>query len=114
MSWLDDDLIDEPAGPQWHCLGPADKFEEGRSRLAFAGTLKVFVLRIEGQLYATRNSCPHAGASLGHGDVEGKLVTCPRHDWRFNVETGACLTNPIFELTQYPVEIRDGALWVEV
>jgi nitrite reductase/ring-hydroxylating ferredoxin subunit len=30
-------------------------------------------------LYATDDSCLHAGASLGSGKLEGKIITCRAH-----------------------------------
>jgi 3-ketosteroid 9alpha-monooxygenase subunit A len=38
--------------------------------------------------------CPHLGAHLGHGGkVEGELITCPFHSWKFDT-AGACAEVP--------------------
>jgi nitrite reductase/ring-hydroxylating ferredoxin subunit len=115
MSWFDDDdLEQEPAGPTWYKVGPRDTFPEGRPRIAFAGTTRVLVLKIGEDLYAVKNSCPHAGGSLGLGGFNGKVVTCPRHDWRFNVDSSDTVTNEIYTLKRYPVALRDNDVWVEL
>ena len=37
--------------------------------------------------------CPHRRADLSvFGQVEGKQLVCPLHGWRFDLETGRCLT----------------------
>lgn len=39
--------------------------------------------------------CPHRGASLAHGLVEGGSLRCPYHGWRFAAD-GACVELPAF------------------
>ncbi len=49
-------------------------------------------------------SCRHQGADLSAGPRQGSVVTCPRHGWRYDLATGACLTDADQPL--HPVEIR--------
>jgi nitrite reductase/ring-hydroxylating ferredoxin subunit len=52
-------------------------------------------------------SCRHQGADLSAGARQGTIATCPRHAWRYDLATGACLTEP--DLPLHPVEVRrDG------
>ena len=38
--------------------------------------------------------CPHRNADLGvFGEIEGCTLTCTLHGWRFDLETGRCLTS---------------------
>jgi nitrite reductase/ring-hydroxylating ferredoxin subunit len=53
---------------------------------------KVAMFSIDGELFAFDDECPHVGASLGSGKLEGKLVTCPAHDWQFDITNGECIT----------------------
>ena len=48
----------------------------------------IALFRVEDRVAAINNRCPHASASLGHGDFDGEIVICPVHDYRFNVWTG--------------------------
>jgi nitrite reductase/ring-hydroxylating ferredoxin subunit len=41
--------------------------------------------------------CPHAGATLSEGEVEGSIVTCPRHGSQFDVCTGERVRGPADE-----------------
>jgi nitrite reductase/ring-hydroxylating ferredoxin subunit/alkylhydroperoxidase/carboxymuconolactone decarboxylase family protein YurZ len=48
----------------------------------------VALFNVDGTIFATDDSCPHAGASLGWGVLEGKIVKCRAHGLRFDVTTG--------------------------
>ncbi|HEY0725781.1 MAG TPA: Rieske 2Fe-2S domain-containing protein [Pyrinomonadaceae bacterium] len=47
----------------------------------------------EGRIGLIGAHCPHRGASLEYGDVEGEGIRCPYHGWLFNVG-GRCLEMP--------------------
>lgn len=63
--------------------------------------------------------CPHLGAHLGHGGrVEGNVLRCPFHGWRFD-DAGRCAGIPYSpearlgasrNLTSWPVVERNGLL----
>jgi UDP-MurNAc hydroxylase len=36
--------------------------------------------------------CPHAGEDLLHAIVRNGTIECPRHHWRWDLATGACLS----------------------
>jgi len=74
---------------------------------------QIVVIRSEGRVYALANSCPHEGNPLVEGDVLGPTLVCAYHGWRFDLDTGACLfgEEPV---RRYPVEVRDGEVWVAV
>lgn len=114
MSWFEDDLEVPNNDPTWTRVGAVGQFTSGRPRVIFAGVTKVAVLRLGDAWYAFKNSCPHAGGSLGLGDISGTIVACPRHDWRFDVADGRCLDNGVYELRRYAVELREDEVWVEV
>lgn len=52
------------------------------------------VYRVDGRLCAVSDRCPHAGAALSSGGLEGAVVTCPRHGSQFDVRTGERLRGP--------------------
>jgi len=59
----------------------------------------VAVWNIQGNLYALDDICPHRGDILSEGGLaresDGSFaVVCPRHGWRFDMETGDCLHTP--------------------
>ena len=60
------------------------------------------------------NTCPHANGNLSAGEVSGTVVTCPSHDWQFDLCTGVCVDSSKARVKRYPAEIRDGVVWVEL
>ena len=42
------------------------------------------------------------------------LVASETRLFQFNVETGACLKQKMYSVNTYPVEVRDGYVWVAV
>jgi len=66
---------------------------------------------IGGEFYAIENFCPHKGAPLADGHINAHAVECDWHGWRFDLRTGACLTNRSAVET-YEVVIEDG--WIKI
>ncbi|MFM7117735.1 MAG: Rieske (2Fe-2S) protein, partial [Planctomycetota bacterium] len=64
--------------------------------------------------YAIDDQCPHMGASLASGYLENCTVACPWHAWRFDIRDGSWCDNPRVKIDSYPVEARDGGLFVKI
>ncbi|MBV8242087.1 MAG: cytochrome P450, partial [Hyphomicrobiales bacterium] len=57
--------------------------------------------------------CPHQGALLGEGELDGDALVCRNHRWRFALDSGQRDGGPEC-LESCPVAERDGALFVDV
>jgi nitrite reductase/ring-hydroxylating ferredoxin subunit/Fe-S cluster biogenesis protein NfuA len=79
------------------------------------GETSVLLLRFDGRLQAFRNACAHQGLPLDGGivDEEAGTIACPWHGFRFDCQTGECLTAPSAQLETFPVQIKDGHAWVK-
>jgi cytochrome P450/nitrite reductase/ring-hydroxylating ferredoxin subunit len=53
-----------------------------------AGGVDLVLLRTRSGLRVYEGRCPHQGALLGEGEIEGDSLVCRNHRWRFDVETG--------------------------
>ena len=95
-------------------VGRAAEVPVGTGRVFEAGGRTVAVFNVEGTFYAIDNECSHRGGPLGEGDLEGNVVLCPWHAWRWDVTTGANVNNPAVKVACYPIAERDGNLFVEV
>ncbi len=67
----------------------------------------------DGAITAVELACRHQGGDLSVGQREGTLVTCPRHGWRYDLATGACLTEPALPLRALAVKSEGGRLYVD-
>ncbi len=77
------------------------------------GRLAIF-RTAEDAFFALRDACPHRGGPLSQGIVHGHLVTCPLHNWVIELQNGEA-TGPDEGCSDaYPVELRDGRLFVSL
>lgn len=73
----------------------------------------VALFRVEGQLSVIADRCPHAGAELARGDLDGAVLTCPRHGSQFHVGTGERLRGPADDPVRCWRVLEDsGQLWM--
>jgi len=60
----------------------------GESRMFILNDTPMAVFNLAGEFFALANECPHAGASLAHGEINGDCVSCRIHHWRFSIRDG--------------------------
>lgn len=87
---------------------PAEKLPGSGGRALFEFEDKSLALfNIEGRLHAIDDGCPHQGASLCGGQLQGRVIQCRAHGLRFNLETGYLLSSTAIKVGCYQVE-REG------
>jgi len=91
-----------------------DDLAVGQSRCVQLGDLQVGLFRNGEGLFALDNLCPHRGAPLHDGFVTDGQVTCPWHQWQFDLKDGHCRNIPGARVPAYAVEIRDGTIWINL
>ena len=62
---------------------------------------------------AFQGRCPHQGALLGEGEIEGGRLVCRNHRWRFSLDSGQRDGGPEC-LASCPVVERDGVIFIDV
>jgi len=85
---------------------------EGRSFLVNGRMIAVFLR--DGKYFAINDSCPHMGASLASGYVDGVNVICPWHAWSFCITNGLWMDNPKSKVRTetFAVQIVDNEIQV--
>ena len=78
----------------------------GEGRAYECNGVIVAVFNVGGEYSAIDDCCPHQGAPLSEGHLEGSCVTCPWHAWRFDVKDGRWLDNPTSRLRVETFEVR--------
>ncbi|WP_047487433.1 Rieske 2Fe-2S domain-containing protein [Terriglobus sp. TAA 43] len=83
---------------------------------SFAGRngLQICVTEIEGKLVAFDNHCPHQGAPLSAGHLDGCMVVCPYHAWRFDVTNGKSENIADPDLGTYEIRRYDDEVFVRL
>src|SRR4051812_22086484 len=68
----------------------------------------------DGAVHAVDNRCPHMGFPLHRGTLQDGILTCHWHHARFDLETGGTFDQWADDVDVFPVELRDGEVWVDV
>jgi len=76
--------------------------------------VNVLLARVDGVVYATSGMCVHMACPLFTGKMEGYIVSCPCHDWRFDIRTGKFLDAPELGLVIYSTKSEDGRLFIKL
>ncbi len=77
------------SGPTWKQVArSSDLRGPGPHAASTDGVDVVLVRTTSGDLRAFEGRCPHRGALLGEGELDGNTVVCRNHRWRFDAESG--------------------------
>jgi 3-phenylpropionate/trans-cinnamate dioxygenase ferredoxin subunit len=70
---------------------------------------------LEGAVFCTDGLCTHEQVHLADGLVLDDTIECPKHNGRFNYQTGAALRTPAcVNLATYPARLTAGRIEVQV
>ena len=68
---------------------PLKDLKEKSGKKFFLEENEIAVFRVEGEIYAVSNQCPHQlSANIYDGFIEDRFVVCPVHGWMFDLKTG--------------------------
>lgn len=88
--------------------------EEAGCKVVHLNGHTVALFHHQGEIYAVDNRCPHMGFPLDRGTLDDGILTCHWHHARFDLETGGTFDQFADEARTFPVEIRDGTVWIDV
>jgi len=74
----------------------------------------IALFNVDGTFHAIHNTCLHRGGPLGEGDLEGAVVTCPWHGWKYDVTNGTKVRNPDVKVASFEVQVEGSDVLVEL
>jgi phenylpropionate dioxygenase-like ring-hydroxylating dioxygenase large terminal subunit len=103
----------------WYWAMPSAELKRGRAKaLSFLGREMVVYRGEDNRVVALDAYCPHMGAHLAEGKVEGADIRCLFHYWKYNPE-GKCIEIPcqrdssfVPQIQSWPVEESYGLIWI--
>ncbi|MBF89782.1 MAG: hypothetical protein CMG75_09075 [Candidatus Marinimicrobia bacterium] len=98
----------------WYKISDAFDLTPGNSKILMFKEKTIALFNIGGNFVAIDNQCPHRGGSLGDGKIEGSIVTCPWHSWKFDCLKGTAVENKNFRLKIYPLKKLSDGLFVKL
>ena len=104
------------AEPKWHELMAVKGFAAGTTQRIECDGRGLFVHRAEGasdkadqwRVYDSR--CPHEATNIPHLALQGCTLTCPKHEWVFDLRSGACIQKGTSPLKRWPSKVVKGRL----
>jgi nitrite reductase/ring-hydroxylating ferredoxin subunit len=102
------------AQTEWLLVANEQDLPEGGRRAISANSEDVLLLRIEGQIYAIGNRCPHLGCPLTRGRIDGTFIVCPCHDWTFDIHSGELVIAREITLPSYPVKSDGQRIFIQI
>ena len=92
-----------------------DEVPEGRGLCVQVDGVDVGLFRVEDEIHAIENACPHAGDPLSEGVLDGAIVVCRAHGWAFDVRTGFRPEDADgFPIPRFAVRLADGCVEVDL
>ncbi len=116
--------VRRPPPPEKYIVGRPSDVPEGRHIIVAVGRREIGIFRLGDQFYALLNRCPHLGGPLCAGQVvtdvvapvpgdvrsspDRTFVTCPWHNWEFDIRTGQSYWNARLRALPFRVAVEDG------
>ena len=95
-------------------IGTTRDVPDSKGKEVIVDGRKLALFKVEGQYHAIANLCLHRGGPLADGELNGHIVTCPWHGWKYDVRTGAFEIIPTLKVKAYRVELKGEELYVEI
>ncbi len=97
----------------WKKLCALDEIPRLGSRVVKSpqGDIAVFRTAAD-EVFALHDKCPHKGGALSQGMVAGKVVTCPMHSWKIQLESGEAVAPDKGCARSFSVKLEAGTVWI--
>ncbi len=84
---------------------------DGKATLVKQGKRRLACVRSKGAVHVLEDACPHEGHPLSMGLVRDGVLTCPWHNWKFELGTGRCVFGGE-SARRIDSEVHDGEVFV--
>ena len=97
----------------WYKTIELSALQEAVMQEVSAAEKRIGLLKKAETVHAFAATCPHQSAPLCEGwlDAQGRIV-CPLHKFRFDPVNGRNTSGEGYKLKTYPVEIREGYIYI--
>ena len=96
-------------------IASVNDLNDGEAKKIEIDDKAIALFRIDGEYFATDDTCTHEKASLSEGEIDNKTVTCPHHGARFNIKTGQAMTLPaMFPVKTYQIKIDGNDIMIDM
>ncbi|MDE3028186.1 MAG: nitrite reductase small subunit NirD [Paracoccaceae bacterium] len=98
----------------WIDIGALDDIPWRGARVVKTAHGCVAVFRTQDdRVFALEDLCPHQGGQLSEGLVHGGRVTCPLHNWVFDLQTGQAQGADEGRVATFPARVEGGRILLD-
>mgnify|MGYP000134850072 CR=1 FL=1 len=99
---------------EWIDVAAENDLAVGEHVVVDVDGLDCVIFKLEDGLYALEDVCPHDGAEIASGIIQGEEIVCPRHGARFCIKTGVVQCAPAYEdITSLELRVNLGRVEVK-
>ena len=103
-------------------VAETSEISAGKMKMVKLEGKEILIANVNGNYFAIGDICTHAGGDLSQGVLEGNVVTCPKHNSKFDVTTGKVVALPkvgffhpkIHDEPSYAVKVEDESVLIKV
>jgi nitrite reductase (NADH) small subunit len=112
-----------------HYIAPVDDIPDGERLLVEIEGAEIAIFHVDGSYHAVLNYCVHQSGPLCEGALSGQLtaeppdfdwsyddeprvVTCPWHNWKFDIQTGENIRDSEYRVPTFETSVEDGDVYV--
>jgi nitrite reductase/ring-hydroxylating ferredoxin subunit/alkylhydroperoxidase/carboxymuconolactone decarboxylase family protein YurZ len=96
---------------EWHDVLAIEGFAVGETRRVDCDGRGLFVHRAaDGDWRVYDSRCPHQTTNIPHLALKGSTLTCPKHEWQFDIRSGECIAKGTSPLKRWPSKVEEGRL----
>ncbi len=101
-------LLGAPA--EWHDVAAMETLKDGEVNYLECNSRNLFVYKQKDELKVYDSRCPHQVTNIPHLALQGSKLTCPKHQWAFDIASGECVEKGDRPLHQFQHKIENGRL----
>ena len=101
-----------PGPAQWHNVMASTEMNDGDVTRIECDGRGLFVYREKKTFQVYDSRCPHQTTNIPHLALQGSTLTCPKHQWVFDVKSGDCIKKGNRPLKRFESKVVKGRLLV--
>ncbi len=94
----------------WHDVIGSGELASGQTKRVECDGRALFVHRAGDEWRVYDSRCPHQTTDIPHLALEGHTLTCPKHQWAFDIRSGDCTAKGTRGLRRWDSRVDNGRL----
>jgi nitrite reductase/ring-hydroxylating ferredoxin subunit/alkylhydroperoxidase/carboxymuconolactone decarboxylase family protein YurZ len=100
------------APARWHDVMASSDLPSGEARRVECDGRGLFVYHDAQDWRVYDSRCPHQTTDIPHLALSGTILTCPKHQWVFDIKSGNCIEKGNSPLKRLQARVEQGRLQV--